>query len=82
MTTHEELDDTIGELSRRLCLDSMVRIGKYALRCALTSDAARVGRLPTSKEIELMVTGDDDGYVPEHLEKTFKETCRFINRMF
>lgn len=85
MTLNEKLQDAMSEIEGWLCADSSIRLGEVhvlMLQRALTDDAARVGRLPTSEEIELIVTGDDDGEVPEELSEKFKETCCFVSSMF
>lgn len=58
--------------------DSHVEIDRDALVYRLTQDYAATGRYPTEEECEVLVTGGDDGEIPEELIELFPETHTFI----
>jgi len=68
----------VGSLCNRAFSDSHIVLDKIILKDVLRTDFGVVGRLPTEKECELLITGDDDGGVPDELQEHFPQTHELI----
>ena len=74
-----KLDSVAESLCNWAFSDSHVKLDKIALKDVLREDFGYSAcRLPTEKECELIVTGGDEGEVPEEIRDNFSQTCEFI----
>jgi len=71
--------DAAVELAGWALSDSRILLNRDELAWCLVRDvAANGGRRMTKEECMLFIIGDDEGEVPEELEKLFPETNRYI----
>lgn len=52
------------------------------VRAALEKDLKRAGRLPTAAEVDLLVTGGDEGEPPRELQEKFEHLNAAIVELF
>jgi len=62
--------------------DSRVDVPLAQLIDALAADSAVCGRLPTPKECELLVMGDDEGTIPPELIHDFPQVDQLLSSYF
>ena len=62
--------------------DSHLQVDRTQLPDAPDADFRNVGRLPTEKECEVLVMGDDDGELPDELCETFSQVHGLLQSYF
>jgi hypothetical protein len=78
-TTPLTLDEAVKSIANWAYCDSHVVLDPVLLREKIQADVtATDGRLPSEKDCEEMVIGDDVGALDERLEEDFPSTCEFI----
>jgi hypothetical protein len=74
---------TAERVNAALVSDSGLSIPVALIERALTTDMAHVRRLPTEKEIDLLVMGDgENGEVPERLKNLFPRLDALLASQF
>ena len=77
----DDLQRAASALADWMYGDSHVHIDD-GVKDALRADFAVANRFPTDQECELLVTGDDDGGVPEELVELFPATHEYLGSFF
>lgn len=76
------INEVVEDIAGWMFTDSHVTVDRPELSEVLQLDWDSSGRLPSTKECELMVTGDDEGHIPDELEELFPELSEFLNSYF
>lgn len=74
--------DIAASIATWLFTDSRIQVDAEEIATCLAADAATAGRLPTEAEAEVLVTGGDEGEVPDALTRLFPLTSAFISDLF
>lgn len=68
------IEDAVDDLVVTMVSDSALLLSREKVREALELD----GHIPDADEVQLIVSGDDDGEIPELLRKKFKHLEDYI----
>lgn len=82
--------DVVNEINDTLYADSRIRVDPIELLRALEADMGANGSippdpsipLPTPKEVDLLVTGGEDGDIPTDLIARYPRTNKLLNDQF
>lgn len=75
--TSDDLNRAVSALADWAYSDSHVELDDL-VKDALLADFATAGRLPSDDECELLITGNDDGEIPEELTQLFPKTHAYL----
>lgn len=68
------IEDAVDDLVVTMASDGALLLSREKVRAALELD----GYIPDTDEVQLIVSGNDEGFVPEELQKKFKHLEDYI----